>query len=238
MTTLEKMSRFSSVSSFDLYVAALFFSNLTGGPGSALPSSAATMRSTEEVSASPYFSSSRLMGMFFERMESRMSRADALEERGAADDRALLRVLHEEEVTLLVALLQGRVPRLEHLVAEREGVLLEDELANRDDVHVVARLLLERLELPVDGAGGGAGEEAAVVDDVPRGGSGGLEDLELGRRREIGGAEGERRRGAETDDRGGELAHGTARRLGGRNRGALDRGLDALSRGALRRLDC
>ena len=38
-----------------------------------MPSSAATMRSTEEVSASPYFSSSRLMGMFLLKMESRTS---------------------------------------------------------------------------------------------------------------------------------------------------------------------
>ena len=131
MTTLLKMSRFSSVSAFDLYVAALFFSNFTGGPGSALPSSAATMRSTEEVE--------RLAVLLLLEVDGDVLRedgvedvvADALEERGAADDRALLRVLHEEEVTLLIALLQGRVPRLEHLVAEREGVLLEDELANR-----------------------------------------------------------------------------------------------------------
>ena len=73
MTTLEKTSLFSFVSSLVLYVFSRLFSYFAGGPGSALPSSAATMRSTEEVSASPYFSSSRLMGMFLLKMESRTS---------------------------------------------------------------------------------------------------------------------------------------------------------------------
>mmetsp|Transcript_7164 Transcript_7164/g.18248 ORF Transcript_7164/g.18248 Transcript_7164/m.18248 type:complete len:290 (-) Transcript_7164:21-890(-) len=82
MTTLENTSRLSLVSALVLNVRFLFFSKRTGGPGSSLPSSTATMRSTEEVSASPNFSSSRLKGMFLLRMESSTSLPTALRNLG------------------------------------------------------------------------------------------------------------------------------------------------------------
>ena len=58
----------------------------------------------------------------------------------------------------------------------------------------------------VEGSRGGAGEKTAVVHDVAhaRLRRGGAEDLQLGSLGHVGGAQGQRGGGAETDDGGGE----------------------------------
>ena len=171
MTALEKTSRFSLVSSLVLYAFALLFSYLTGARVRL-----ALQRRDDAFNGG----GERLTVLLVLEVDGDVLAedgvedvvADTLEERGPAHDGTLLGVLHQEEVTLVVAFLQGGVPGFEHFVAERERVLLEHELADGDDVDVVASLGLEILQRLADGAGGRTGEDAGVIDDVARGGRG------------------------------------------------------------------